>query len=79
MWLEEADEYLQELLRREGRGDFATTPCPCGSAGSHAEYRCEDCYGDRLYCQQCISGYHLKHPLHRVRVSRRSFANTHMY
>ncbi|EIW53788.1 uncharacterized protein TRAVEDRAFT_134057, partial [Trametes versicolor FP-101664 SS1] len=67
MWLDEADAYLSELLRREGRGDFSSTPCACGSNAAHAQYRCEDCYGDRLYCERCTVRFHQKLPLHRIK------------
>ncbi|OJT05680.1 hypothetical protein TRAPUB_3498 [Trametes pubescens] len=67
MWLEDADDYLQEMLHGEGRGDFADCSCPCGQLGVAAIYRCEDCLGNQLYCETCTVDYHRKHPLHRVK------------
>lgn len=84
MWLQDADEYLQEMVRGEGRGDFAesTCSCPCGLPGAVALFRCEDCLGNQLYCEACTVEYHVKHPLHRVKVSfanHRRFTRTYLH
>ncbi|KAI0740331.1 hypothetical protein C8Q76DRAFT_568472, partial [Earliella scabrosa] len=59
--------YLDELLRLEGRGEFADFPCLCGAAASEAVYRCDDCTDCRMYCQACILASHAAHPLHRIK------------
>ncbi|KAI0712134.1 hypothetical protein C8Q76DRAFT_693826 [Earliella scabrosa] len=66
-WVPEADTYLDELLRLEGRGDFIDVGCPCGAEGCEAVYRCEDCADRQLYCQPCILASHASHPLHRIK------------
>ncbi|RDX43071.1 hypothetical protein OH76DRAFT_1458528 [Lentinus brumalis] len=64
-WAAEAEAFLAELLRLEGRGDYNTPFCHCGAHGPL--FRCEDCHDVRLHCQQCILGAHDAHPLHRLR------------
>ncbi|RPD55780.1 hypothetical protein L227DRAFT_588422 [Lentinus tigrinus ALCF2SS1-6] len=64
-WTTEADNYLAELLRLEGRGDYTDATCPCRDNG--VLYRCEDCSDVGLHCQKCTLAAHLSHPLHRLR------------
>ncbi|KAI0750098.1 hypothetical protein C8Q80DRAFT_1219017 [Daedaleopsis nitida] len=65
-WIPEADAYLAELLRLEGRGDFTTGVCQCGG-DALARYRCDDCADVRLHCEACVLSLHRDHPLHRIK------------
>ncbi|KAH7906698.1 hypothetical protein BJ138DRAFT_1219360 [Hygrophoropsis aurantiaca] len=66
LWLAERDDFLQELLRSEGRGDYAEH-LPCHSCPeAQPTFRCEDCFGRNLYCHQCIVNVHTINPLHRI-------------
>lgn len=74
MWVPEADHFLQEFLRREGRGDFVEiSTCPqCQTIitdGDITTYRCSDCQDERLLCRACIVKNHAALPYHRVSVS----------
>ncbi|KAJ7117958.1 hypothetical protein C8R43DRAFT_901603 [Mycena crocata] len=67
-WVEHRDEYLDEVLRLEGRGSravFSTCGC-CDSADPI--YRCEHqmCYGPQLFCQSCIVAKHSVLPTHWI-------------
>lgn len=68
------DKYLDELLRHEGRGDFAhETRCPdCVSRGveepARAEYRCRSCFLPDLTCRLCFIRRHRMNPFHTVEV-----------
>lgn len=66
----ERDMYLSELLRLEGRGDFAgkSTCGQCGSNDSPSFHRCEDCQDSNLYCGACMVKLHCSLPFHRVKV-----------
>lgn len=74
-WLTEGrrEEYLEELIRLEGRGDSAhenfCSSCPITTAQNLALYRCEDCIGTAcLECLSCIIHHHKRLPFHRVKV-----------
>lgn len=71
-WLGERDNYLLELLRRDGRGDSRS---PCHQC-SHADgvVRCIDCHGGRMLCRKCMVSSHHTNPLHRVEVCNHLFA-----
>jgi hypothetical protein len=60
--------FLEELIRLEGRGDFAASHCPyCGQADP--SLRCMDCDGGELVCLECTLKSHARLPLHRIEVS----------
>lgn len=63
------DEYLDEVLRLDGRGRLGrTSQCAtCSQAG--AEYRCSDCLGGKMVCKACVIEAHSLLPLHRVQVT----------
>ncbi|OBZ70079.1 hypothetical protein A0H81_09618 [Grifola frondosa] len=64
-WIPEIPEYLNELIRLEGRCGMATDLCAkCQTAGNL--FRCEDCHDLSLYCGQCTKDVHIRHPLHRI-------------
>ncbi|KAI6018931.1 hypothetical protein BKA83DRAFT_4464834 [Pisolithus microcarpus] len=51
MWLSDYWEiYLQELLQLEGRGDFINVCVECNT--NSPLYRCRDCFGGWLLCQE---------------------------
>ncbi|KAI0055821.1 hypothetical protein BV25DRAFT_1921506 [Artomyces pyxidatus] len=64
-WIPVREEYLDEVIRLDGRGMFAdTTSCPmCGVAGSPT-IRCRDCFGGELLCVPCAVKMHSRNPLH---------------
>ncbi|KAL1948716.1 hypothetical protein VTO73DRAFT_10522 [Trametes versicolor] len=64
-WLDDANEYLDELMRLEGRGAYTSGVCPCKSTEC-AVFRCDDCLDRRMHCQSCTVDYHSRHPLHRI-------------
>ncbi|KAJ7827784.1 hypothetical protein B0H14DRAFT_2595099 [Mycena olivaceomarginata] len=55
-WVTHRDEYLDEMLRLEGRGNIEVYSA-CGSCGAeNPAYRCESqtCYGPGMFCRTCI-------------------------
>ncbi|KAF8121845.1 hypothetical protein K438DRAFT_1653350 [Mycena galopus ATCC 62051] len=67
-WVEHQDEYLDEMLRLEGRG-FPATHSKCGGCGkADPRFRCEHqtCYGPALYCQECVVDRHAVLPTHWI-------------
>ncbi|KAF7330719.1 CxC2 domain-containing protein [Mycena sanguinolenta] len=73
-WYPKNDEYVEESLRREGRG-LPKTYSRCGDHGGvggeclgDAEWRCVDqmCFGDVMLCEECIVSTHVHHPTHFV-------------
>jgi hypothetical protein len=71
-WVEHQDEYLDEMLRLEGRG-YASIHSKCGDCGAaNPTFRCAQqiCFGLALYCQPCIRGRHTVLPTHWIQVRR---------
>jgi hypothetical protein len=69
-WVEHQDEYLNEMLRLEGRG-YANIYSKCGDCGAaNPAFRCaqQTCFGLALYCQQCIRVRHAVLPTHWIQV-----------
>ncbi|KAJ7842077.1 hypothetical protein B0H13DRAFT_2239393 [Mycena leptocephala] len=67
-WVTHRDEYLDEMIRLEGRGssDVYST---CGSCGTvNPAYRCEHqtCYGPGMLCKECIVNMHAVLPTHWI-------------
>jgi len=81
LWLEEREEYLREEMASEGRRGVSrccgwkdTTQVASGGVdrvqcAEKGTYRCIDCDGSGLYCDDCIQEAHLFSPLHRLQVS----------
>lgn len=69
IWLEHRDEFLQELLRLEGRGDYIDETCAICRKESGV-YRCQSCMGKQLLCKGCVVQNHLFNPLHIIEVCR---------
>ncbi|KAF8197285.1 hypothetical protein K438DRAFT_1585309, partial [Mycena galopus ATCC 62051] len=79
-WYPMNDEYIQENLRREGRGAPKTyarcagshcmdrRECPGRECDGASEWHCVDqaCLGELMFCQQCIVATHARHPTHFV-------------
>ncbi|KAF8196485.1 hypothetical protein BJ912DRAFT_827131, partial [Pholiota molesta] len=70
-------EYLDEVIRWEGRGDFKVAECPdCQSRKREriglAEYRCLDCFLPDLSCKDCCVKRHQRTPFHVIEVGRMS-------
>lgn len=71
-------EYLDEFIRLEGRGDHTGSTCSgCrerfGEGGmdgvsGDAVFTCEDCFGTFMECASCILMSHRRLPFHRVQV-----------
>lgn len=62
---------LDELLRREGRGDYVSPRClDCASEGvaGPARVRCTTCPPGPLLCEACIVRKHADSPYHRTQV-----------
>ncbi|KAG1802342.1 hypothetical protein EV424DRAFT_1545274 [Suillus variegatus] len=70
LWVEKHEQYLLELIRLEGRSDFATRDTCMGHRDCTSEpmYCCEDCLGTELYCKECTVQWHHENPLHRIKV-----------
>ncbi|KAJ7050920.1 hypothetical protein C8F01DRAFT_1237590, partial [Mycena amicta] len=71
VWVPHAPMFLEELLRREGLGDFTHNPhcARCAQAfrpGSDRIFRCTHC-GDYLQCEECLRSEHQAHPLHVIK------------
>ncbi|KAJ7871110.1 hypothetical protein B0H13DRAFT_1895895 [Mycena leptocephala] len=61
-------EFLDELLRHDGRGDYIHQHVCAGEGCEtvHAVFRCSDCLHSCLYCETCIAEVHRWTPLHHV-------------
>ncbi|KAJ7120481.1 hypothetical protein C8R43DRAFT_1136866 [Mycena crocata] len=64
-WRPFRDEFLQEFIRLEGVGDANEQECP-GCCIAKPTVRCQDCFGDVLYCASCCVQRHADNPLHFV-------------
>ncbi|KAG1833671.1 hypothetical protein DFJ58DRAFT_869463 [Suillus subalutaceus] len=75
LWLHEHENYLLEFIRLEGRGDYASRETCQGHSECESEpgYRCRDCFGTELYCQECIVNRHRENPLHKIEFWNGSF------
>ncbi|KAH9906093.1 uncharacterized protein B0H18DRAFT_1132034 [Fomitopsis serialis] len=62
------DEWLAELVRHEGRGNFAYDTCAGCEAGEPQLFRCDDCWDPRFYCQDCTLTRHRRNPFHRLKM-----------
>ncbi|KII82921.1 hypothetical protein PLICRDRAFT_83984, partial [Plicaturopsis crispa FD-325 SS-3] len=65
MWIPLCDEFLDEVIRHEGRGGFTDELCSCGAAT--ARFRCKDCVGHpALLCKECVLAMHAHSPYHAL-------------
>ncbi|KAJ7677667.1 hypothetical protein B0H14DRAFT_3683366 [Mycena olivaceomarginata] len=67
-WATHQDEYLDEVLRLEGRGYLAVYSTCGGCRGSDPTFRCEHqmCNGSGLFCKRCIVQQHAVLPTHWI-------------
>ena len=66
------DVYLRQLLRGDGCGAASTELCPgCRSPSRPPRFRCRECAGGLLFCQECCVQQRAENPLHKISV--RSF------
>ncbi|KAF9490144.1 hypothetical protein BDN71DRAFT_1369865, partial [Pleurotus eryngii] len=63
-WIPFHEQFLLQLLRREGRSRSFIS-CP-GCLSDAASYCCMDCYDESLYCKQCMVDSHAQTPFHRI-------------
>ncbi|KAJ7079804.1 hypothetical protein B0H15DRAFT_953890 [Mycena belliarum] len=63
-------QWLNELVRGEGRGDHTGHPlCVCEHPSCRrdiAELRCKDCHGCEGFATECMVREHARNPLHRI-------------
>ena len=63
--------FLDEMLRRDGRGDFVAekcSACPDRSTAGPASIRCMSCIPGPLVCEACAVRGHCSAPYHRIKV-----------
>ncbi|KAJ7856129.1 hypothetical protein B0H14DRAFT_3644088 [Mycena olivaceomarginata] len=61
------DIFLMQLLRRDGCSDASSELCPgCADVHRPPRYRCQECAGGLLLCQECCLDKHVEHPLHVI-------------
>ncbi|TFY79269.1 hypothetical protein EWM64_g4743 [Hericium alpestre] len=71
-WRQYMTEYLDEVLRLDGRGDVGSEGASqmesaCGLCGDMGQaFRCKDCHGGQLLCQPCLKCVHRALLLHVV-------------
>lgn len=72
-WLPMAGTVLDELVRRDGRGDFRKfercLSCSNPETANPATIRCTSCNVGPLECEQCTKERHRRHACHRLLVS----------
>ncbi|KAF7288924.1 CxC2 domain-containing protein [Mycena indigotica] len=71
VWLPHAPLFLDELIRREGLGDFIHHPkcafCPAKYGTPDVRlFKCKHC-GEYLQCHNCVVTQHMRQPLHVVK------------
>lgn len=75
------DEYLDEMLRLEGRGGprYSEKCGLCRETGP--EYRCMDheCAGCAIMCKRCVLAAHKRLPLHWIEVRTYIFFSYSFY
>ncbi|KAK7033875.1 CxC2 domain-containing protein [Favolaschia claudopus] len=60
------DIYLGIMLRRDGCRNAARETCRRCNVSADPRYRCRDCFGDDMLCQDCVVDRHAENPLHRI-------------
>lgn len=66
-WIPHRDQYLDRMMRLEGRGAWWTKGC-AQCKESNPTWRCEDCFGGRMLCMSCCISRHQDEPLHLLQV-----------
>ena len=76
-WTKYRGDYLDACLILESRGRFSES---CGNPNCGSEpgftptFRCLDCFGNALFCKECIIFLHHINPLHRIQVIAHYFS-----
>ncbi|KAF8976196.1 hypothetical protein BDQ17DRAFT_1395169 [Cyathus striatus] len=66
-WVNYQDEFLDELLRHDGKGDYISEDKCSECKKENGSYKCKDCFhGCLLQCRKCIIRGHKNLPLHRI-------------
>ncbi|KAJ6487385.1 hypothetical protein C8R47DRAFT_1177491 [Mycena vitilis] len=63
------EDYLDELVRLDGRGDYMHQTGCAGGNGCESpkwKFRCRDCLHGAFYCKKCIAKVHQQTPLHHI-------------
>ncbi|KAG2108890.1 uncharacterized protein F5147DRAFT_745615 [Suillus discolor] len=68
------EEFLLEDLRLEGHGDAGLLACSCGRLDESnypisSLFRCEECFGRDMLCQECCLDCHKRLPLHVININ----------
>ncbi|KAJ7118695.1 hypothetical protein C8R43DRAFT_1091016 [Mycena crocata] len=62
-WIPLRDSYADAMMKQQGRGPWWQKGCAhCGEADP--QWRCEDCFANRLLCASCVVERHRDEPLH---------------
>ncbi|OAX33799.1 hypothetical protein K503DRAFT_794391 [Rhizopogon vinicolor AM-OR11-026] len=64
--MDDRNLFLLEFLWHEGRGDHAGANVCWNCRQGVPQFRCMDCFGSELYCQDCIVVLHAQNPVHRI-------------
>ena len=81
LFLPQRDMFLNEMIRRDGRGhnrNEMCPECPDQTAPGKAVIRCMGCTPAPLRCEACTVRAHALNPYHRVKVSYHVFSNIEM-
>ncbi|KAJ7132738.1 hypothetical protein C8R43DRAFT_895391, partial [Mycena crocata] len=66
-WIPLRDSYADAMMKQQGRGPWWQKGCAhCGEADP--QWRCEDCFANRLLCASCVVERHRDEPLHFLQV-----------
>jgi hypothetical protein len=68
-WIPEQNKFLQELLCLDGHGDDELWS-ECHLYQCDLSMRCKDCYGGKMFCEECMVDLHAINPFHQIEVSR---------
>ena len=64
------DDYVEGIMRTEGRDDADCERCPTcpAEAPQTPKFRCSGCFGRQLYCRDCCVRQHATRPFCRIEV-----------
>ncbi|KAJ7500476.1 hypothetical protein B0H11DRAFT_1714588, partial [Mycena galericulata] len=75
-WIPRRDDYCDAMLRLKGRGAWWSNGCArCGDRTPN--WRCQDCFGNRMLCTACMIEKHRDEPLHLFEVSQHYMEEIH--
>ena len=67
-WLEYQQEFLDEFIHHDGLGEQGQLVACVHCRENNGTVRCEDCFGQGLYCTSCIVASHVFLLLHQLLV-----------